>query len=110
MRTGIWKYCIALVGFSCLICRVTSPRRFVRPEDDVALSYYRLERCFSGIIDLDSGKKIEVKSPADIGTRKAKDREIPLSNIIEVLNQRFHTEFKEEDRLSHIKSLISLID
>ncbi|MDR4496623.1 MAG: type I restriction endonuclease [Candidatus Scalindua sp.] len=71
----------------------------VKPEDDVALSYYRLERCFSGIIDLDSGEKIEVKSPADIGTRKAKDREVPLSNIIEVLNQRFHTEFKEEDRL-----------
>jgi type I restriction enzyme R subunit len=71
----------------------------VKPEDDVALSYYRLERCFSGIIDLGSGEKIDVKSPIDVGTRKAKDTEAPLSSIIEVLNQRFHTDFKEEDRL-----------
>ena len=71
----------------------------VKPEDDVALSYYRLERCFSGVIDLDSGDKIDVKSPTDVGSRKEKDKEAPLSSIIEVLNQRFHTDFKEEDRL-----------
>ncbi len=71
----------------------------VKPEDDVALSYYRLERCFSGVIDLDSGEKIDVKSPTDVGSRKEKDKEVPLSSIIEVLNQRFHTDFKEEDRL-----------
>ena len=71
----------------------------VKPEDDVALSYYRLERCFSGIIDLGSGEKIKVKSPTDVGTRKEKDKEAPLSSIIEILNQRFHADFKEEDRL-----------
>jgi type I restriction enzyme R subunit len=71
----------------------------VKPEDDVALSYYRLERCFSGVIDLDAGAKIDVKSPTDVGSRKEKDKEAPLSSIIEVLNQRFHTDFKEEDRL-----------
>ena len=58
----------------------------------------QLERCFSGIIDLDSGEKIDVKSPTDVGSRKEKDKEAPLSSIIEVLNQRFHTDFKE-DRL-----------
>lgn len=71
----------------------------VKPEDDVALAYYRLERCFSGIIDLDSGEKIDVKSPTDVGTRKEKDKRVPLSTIIEVLNQRFHADFKDEDRL-----------
>lgn len=71
----------------------------IKPEDDVALSYYRLERCFSGIIDLDSGGKIDVESSTDVGTREEKDKEAPLSSIIEVLNQWFHTDFKEEDRL-----------
>ena len=40
-----------------------------------------------------------VKSPTEVGTGKAKDEEIPLSEIIQVLNERFGTEFNEEDRL-----------
>ena len=40
-----------------------------------------------------------VKSPAEVGTRKAKDKKAPLSEIIEVLNERFGTHFTEEDRL-----------
>ena len=40
-----------------------------------------------------------VKSPTEVGTRKAKDEKIPLSEIIQVLNERFGTEFNEEDRL-----------
>ncbi|RKY34300.1 MAG: type I restriction endonuclease subunit R, partial [Candidatus Omnitrophota bacterium] len=71
----------------------------IHPEDDVALSYYRIERCFSGGIDLNTGDKIDVKSPTDVGTKKEKDKEVPLSSVIEVLNQRFQTDFKEEDRL-----------
>jgi len=71
----------------------------MHPEDDVALSYYRIERCFSGVIDLNTGDKIDVKSPTDVGTKKEKDKEVSLSSVIEVLNQRFHTDFKEEDRL-----------
>lgn len=71
----------------------------IRPEDDVALRYYRLERVASGAIDLDTGDMVEVKSPTDVGTGKAKDEEASLSDIIEVLNERFGTEFTEEDRL-----------
>ena len=50
----------------------------IRPEDDVALRYYRLERVASGAIDLDTGDMVEVKSPTDVGTGKAKDVEAPL--------------------------------
>jgi type I restriction enzyme R subunit len=71
----------------------------IRPEDDVALRYYRLERVASGAIDLDEGEMVEVKGPTDVGTGKAKDEAAPLSDIIEVLNERFGTEFNEEDRL-----------
>ncbi len=71
----------------------------IRPEDDVALRYYRLERVSAGAIDLGTGDMVEVKSPTDVGTGKATDPDVPLSDIIDVLNERFGTEFTEEDRL-----------
>ena len=39
-----------------------------------------------------------VYSSTDVGTGKAKDEKAPLSEIISVLNERFGTEFDEEDR------------
>jgi type I restriction enzyme R subunit len=67
--------------------------------DEVALQYYRLERVYSGTIDLKAGDVKGVYSPTDVGTGKAKDEKVPLSEIIDVLNERFGTEFSEEDRL-----------
>lgn len=40
-----------------------------------------------------------MRSPTDVGTGKAKDEKAPLSEIITVLNDKFGTEFSEEDRL-----------
>jgi len=71
----------------------------ISPEDDVALRYYRMERIASGAIELDTGDKAEVKSPTEVGTGKATEEQAPLSDIIEVLNERYGTEFAEEDRL-----------
>ncbi len=71
----------------------------VKLTDEIALQYYRVERAFSGAINLRDGDIEEVKSPTEIGTRKAKDQRAPLSAIIEVLNERFGTDFSEEDRL-----------
>lgn len=71
----------------------------IRPEDDVALRYYRLERISSGVIDLGTQETVEVKSPTDVGTGNAHDEDAPLSDIIGVLNERFGTEFGEGDRL-----------
>jgi type I restriction enzyme R subunit len=71
----------------------------VKVGDEVALQYYRLERVFAGPIDLRQGDAAYVKSPTEVGTGRAKDEKAPLSEIIEVLNERFGTEFSEEDRL-----------
>ena len=71
----------------------------VKLGDEVELQYYRLERVFSGAITLREGEAEYVNSPTDVGTGKAKDEKAPLSEIIEVLNERFGTEFTEEDRL-----------
>ena len=65
----------------------------------MALQYYRLERVFSGAIMVKEGEAQYIKSPSDVGTGKAKDEKAPLSEIIEVLNARFGTQFSEEDRL-----------
>lgn len=71
----------------------------VQIGDEVALQYYRLERVYSGSIDLKAGDVKGVYSPTDVGTGKAKEEKVPLSEIIDVLNERFGTEFSEEDRL-----------
>jgi len=65
----------------------------------VDLQYYRLERVHSGAIDLKQGEVQAIKGPTEVGTGKAKDEKTPLSEIIDVLNERFGTEFTEEDRL-----------
>lgn len=70
----------------------------VKLGDEIGLQYYRLERIFSGEIDLRDGDPEGVKSPTDVGTRKAKDEKVPLSEIIKVLNDRFGTNFTDEDR------------
>jgi type I restriction enzyme R subunit len=71
----------------------------IKLTDEVGLQYYRLERVSSGAITLHEGEPVGVKSPTDVGTGKAKDERAPLSEIISVLNDRFGTEFTDEDRL-----------
>ncbi len=71
----------------------------VKVGDEVALQYYRLERVSSGAIELQEGEAEYVKSPTDVGTGKAQEEKAPLSEIIKVLNERFGTEFSDEDRL-----------
>lgn len=72
----------------------------VKVGDEVDLQYYRLERVFYGAINLKEGEgEYLVKSPTEVGTGKAKDEKAPLSEIVEVLNERFGTQFTEEDRL-----------
>jgi len=71
----------------------------VKISDEVGLEYYRLQRIFDGDIALEEGDPEGVKSPTDVGTGKAKEDKAPLSEIITVLNERFGTNFTDEDRL-----------
>ncbi len=63
------------------------------------MQYYRLQQIHSGAIDLKVGQNRAVYSPADVGTGKAKDEKLPLSEIVKALNERFGTSFSEKDRL-----------
>jgi type I restriction enzyme R subunit len=71
----------------------------VKLGDEVTLEFYRLQRIFSGEIALQDGDIKGVKGPTEVGTGRAKDEKVPLSEIIETLNERFATSFTEEDRL-----------
>lgn len=71
----------------------------IRLTDNVALQYYRMERIYSGAIEVKEGEARYVNSPTDVGTGQANDDNAPLSEIIQVLNERFGTNFSEEDRL-----------
>jgi len=71
----------------------------VQIGDEVSLQYYRLNQVYSGAIDLKAGEITGVYAPTEVGTGKPQDEKVPLSEIISVLNERFGTEFSEEDRL-----------
>jgi len=91
-----------LFTFGKLLVRklhVGSETEHLNLQDDVSLEYYRLQRISSGPIDLSGGQANTVKSPTDVGTGKATDEKAPLSAVITVLNDRFGTDFTEEDRL-----------
>jgi type I restriction enzyme, R subunit len=79
------------------------PRRASGPgyelEDEVALRFYRLQKISEGSIDLGEGEAEPLKGPTEVGTRRAEDKEIPLSRLVDKLNDRFGTEFKQADQL-----------
>jgi len=81
--------------------------RLPRPDDgdpldlgeEVALKYYRLEKVQEQAIQLMVGEPGIVYGPVDVGTGRSKGEKAALSEIIEVLNERFGTEFSEADQL-----------
>ena len=67
--------------------------------DEVALEYYRLQKIKEGSIELSKGKDGELDGVSEAGIKRAKEEKAPLSEIIDILNERFGTEFEEADRL-----------
>jgi type I restriction enzyme, R subunit len=61
--------------------------------DEVDLQYYRLSQEFSGAIELREGDAERINSPTEVGTGRAEDEQAPLSAIIQLLNERFGTQF-----------------
>ena len=68
-------------------------------DDEIALEYYRLQKIKEGAIDLQKGEDGELSGISEAGLKRAKDEEALLSEIINVLNERFGTEFEEADKL-----------
>ncbi|PPK76641.1 type I restriction enzyme R subunit [Methylobacter tundripaludum] len=67
--------------------------------DEVAMEYYRLQKIKDGSIDLITGGEGELDGLTEAGIKRAKEEKAALSEIIDLLNERFGTEFEEADRL-----------
>ena len=68
-------------------------------NDEVSLKYYRLQKIAEGSIELEKGKGGEVSGPTEVGTGTANEEQIELSQLIDILNERFGTDFKPGDQL-----------
>ncbi|MEE8578295.1 MAG: type I restriction endonuclease subunit R, partial [candidate division Zixibacteria bacterium] len=68
-------------------------------DDDVALKYYRLQKISEGSIQLQPGQNEPVSGPTSVGTGVAREDEIELSKLIDILNERFGTQFRPGDQL-----------
>jgi type I restriction enzyme R subunit len=72
----------------------------LRLDDEVALEYYRLNKTSDADITMEEIGTWELQPTTEAGLRRDKDDEkLPLSKIIQTLNDRFGTEFNEADRL-----------
>ena len=79
------------------------PRRgsgeLYRFDDDVALKYYRLEKLSEGDLGLRSGEGGSVSGPVAVGTGASHDERVELSRLIDLINDRFGTQFTFADEL-----------
>ena len=48
---------------------------------------------------MEPGTPGTLKGPSDVGTGRIEDEQVPLSRIVDVLNERFGTEFTNADEL-----------
>lgn len=78
------------------------PRRQSGPgyqfDDEVRLEYYRLQKIAEGSISLSEGEAKPLDGPSEVGSGIARHDEVPLSQLIDVLNERFGTEFNQADQ------------
>jgi type I restriction enzyme R subunit len=79
------------------------PRRRSGPQysfdDDVRLAYYRLQKISEGSIGLREGTAQPLDGPSEVGTGVLREQPVPLSRLIDVINERFGTDFIEGDQL-----------
>ena len=67
--------------------------------DEVDLEYYRLQKMKESFIVMEDQAEYGLDGISDAGIRTSIEEKVPLSEIIDVLNERFGTEFDEADKL-----------
>lgn len=68
-------------------------------DDNVKLKFYRLQKISEGRIALQPGTPGTLKGPSDVGTGRVEDQPLPLSRVIDLMNERFGTTFTSIDEL-----------
>lgn len=79
------------------------PKRSSGPQyefdDEVRLEYYRLQKISEGSINLKQGEAKKLEGPGETGSGQLHGEDVPLSELVKLLNDRFGTEFTDADRL-----------
>ena len=68
-------------------------------DNDVALEYYRLQKMSENSITLEAKGEVPLNTTTEAGISRPKDERAKLSEIIDVLNDRFGTDFHKADKL-----------
>jgi type I restriction enzyme, R subunit len=68
-------------------------------DDDVRLEYYRLQKISEGSISLRDGTAQRLDGPTEVGSGMARSESMALSQLIDVVNERFGTDFNQADQL-----------
>src|SRR5690606_36572162 len=78
------------------------PRRKTGPDysfdDTVRLEYYRLQKISEGSISLKEGKGYALDGPTEVGTGVVNEPSVPLSSLVDIINERFGTDFNQADQ------------
>lgn len=77
----------------------TSEQDKFKLGDEVSLEYYRLQKITEQNILLEDQSVYELEGGGEAGIRLSKEDQAALSEIIEVLNKKFSTEFHTADKL-----------
>jgi type I restriction enzyme, R subunit len=79
------------------------PRRKGGPayqfDDEVRLEYYRLQKISEGSIFLEKGAPSPLHGPTEVGSGLLREEQVPLSQLIDIVNERFGTDFNQADQL-----------
>ena len=68
-------------------------------DDEVRLEYYRLQKISEGSISLKEGEARRLDGPTEVGSGLARPQPVPLSQLIDIVNERFGTDFNQADQL-----------
>ncbi|MDE2176891.1 MAG: type I restriction endonuclease subunit R, partial [Xanthomonadaceae bacterium] len=68
-------------------------------DAEIELDYYRLQKISEGSISLDEGYAKPLDGPREVGSGMAREEHVPLSRLIDLINERFGGELNEADQL-----------
>jgi type I restriction enzyme R subunit len=68
-------------------------------DDEVRLEYYRLQKISEGSISLQDGTAAALDGPKEVGSGVGRVEAVPLSQLIDLVNDRFGTDFNQADQL-----------
>lgn len=68
-------------------------------DDEVQLEYYRLQKISEGSISLNEGWARPLDGPKEVGSGMVREESVPLSRLIDLINERFGENLNEADQL-----------